>query len=119
MTQEADILARLMTQEADILARLRDDDLAEQIGRQCTDPHHDPRWCRTCEAQVDGIDAYRRAVLGPGPDTCLFCGEPLTTDEDRDRFACDECWAVQGAGVAEVFVEVLETIEDNRRGAAQ
>ena len=47
-----------------IKARLYDDDLATRIGKDCHDPHHDPRWCPTCEARLDGIDAYRQAVLG-------------------------------------------------------
>ena len=57
-----------MTQEADILARLRDEDLSIQISQKCNDPWHEDRYCPTCEARLNGIDDYRRAVLGPGPE---------------------------------------------------
>lgn len=49
-----------------IVARLNDKALADRIAAGCHDPHHDDRWCATCEARADGIDAYRRAVLGDG-----------------------------------------------------
>ena len=45
-----------------IIDRLNDDDLADRIGRRCGDYQHDDRWCPTCVARLDAIEAYQRAV---------------------------------------------------------
>jgi|GEM_PF-3165490 len=42
---------------------LDDKDLMDTIGRDCHDPYHERRWCSTCEARLNGIDAYRNAIL--------------------------------------------------------
>ena len=46
-----------------IVARLRDDALAERVACDCHAVGHDDRWCTTCEARLDWIEDYRRAVL--------------------------------------------------------
>jgi len=45
-----------------LLELLDDDDLAKRVAVDCHDPHHDDRWCPTCEARRDGIEAYQRAL---------------------------------------------------------
>lgn len=45
-------------------ARVADDDLAERIAIDCHDAGHDARWCATCAARRDGIEAYREALKG-------------------------------------------------------
>lgn len=47
-----------------LLDILKDDTLAIKIARDCFDPAHDDRWCSTCEARIDGIEAYREYILG-------------------------------------------------------
>jgi len=45
-----------------IVARLDDDALARRVACECYDQLHDDRWCPTCAAREDGIDAYRDAI---------------------------------------------------------
>jgi len=54
----ADTLRRV----AKRMARLADDDLADRVAKDCHDSEHDVRWCSTCAARADGIDAYRSTV---------------------------------------------------------
>ena len=49
-----------------ILVRLADDALAISIAHTCCDPHHDGRWCPTCDARSAGIEAYREALREKG-----------------------------------------------------
>ena len=49
-----------------ILVRLADDALAISIVHRCCDPHHDGRWCATCDARNAGIEAYREALREKG-----------------------------------------------------
>ena len=56
---QAKDIARLQA----IVDRLNDNDLADRVMVRCNDPAHDERWCGTCEARGEGIDAYRLAVL--------------------------------------------------------
>ena len=58
-------LAELADAQA-ILIRLADDALAISIAHRCCDPHHDGRWCATCDARNAGIEAYREAVRAKG-----------------------------------------------------
>ena len=44
------------------LAALDDDALADRIAQDCHDKDHDDRWCQTCAARSDGIEAYREAL---------------------------------------------------------
>ena len=41
---------------------LNDDALAIAIAHDCHDTAHDDRWCATCEARRDGIEAYREEL---------------------------------------------------------
>ena len=45
-----------------IVARLDDDALARRVAAACHDQAHDDRWCPTCSARGDGIEAYRDAI---------------------------------------------------------
>ena len=46
-----------------------DDGLAKEVACRCHDPHHDDRWCSTCQARADGIEEYRLALKSEsGPD---------------------------------------------------
>jgi hypothetical protein len=38
-------------------------ELVEKISKDCHDPHHDDRWCSTCEARESGIEQYRKAII--------------------------------------------------------
>ena len=58
LMKTADTLRR----SAKRLARLADDELAARVAKDCHDPAHDVRWCSTCAARADGIDAYRSTV---------------------------------------------------------
>ena len=44
------------------LAALKDDALAIAVATDCHDKGHDTRWCSTCEARADGIEACRAAI---------------------------------------------------------
>lgn len=44
------------------LAMLDDDSFADSVARDCHDKDHDDRWCTTCAARSDGIEAYREAL---------------------------------------------------------
>ena len=48
-----------------IAMRVGDDGLAGRVATDCHDPSHDDRWCPTCEARGDGIEAFQFAVLHP------------------------------------------------------
>lgn len=39
-----------------------DDGFAESVAKQCNDRDHDNRYCPTCSARSDGINAYREAL---------------------------------------------------------
>lgn len=45
-----------------IQSLLNDDALAISIAKDCHDTAHDDRWCATCEARRDGIEAYREEI---------------------------------------------------------
>ena len=63
---EASDLRRQLADAQAILIRLADDALAISIAHRCCDPHHDGRWCPTCDARNAGIEAYREAVRAKG-----------------------------------------------------
>jgi hypothetical protein len=54
---------------ARLRAVLSDDGFASDVARKCNDPQHDVRWCPTCSAREDGIEAYREAVARATQET--------------------------------------------------
>ena len=59
------VFAKLSARDATIAKLLNDDEIADRIATDCHDPQHDDRWCSTCDARMNGILAYRKAILGP------------------------------------------------------
>ena len=47
---------------------------------KCNDPHHDPRWCGTCEARKDGFEIMID-ILKQAESEGIVCLNPPTKDE--------------------------------------
>jgi hypothetical protein len=76
--QQSAELAALRERLSKVERLLADDDFSLEVARKCFDPCHDDRYCSTCSARDDGIDAYRAAIAA------ALAQQPAPTAEEQE-----------------------------------